>query len=713
MTEEKRLLQKIHSLESEIKTLREENEILTSKAEDFLLLGIISEKINLAKSAEEAIDLTLESISSLKEIPYSSYLKYDEESIAVIHDYTTFLTPGIIGESFPVTEEVVSAIRGDEFLFECKPESLPPFIPAGLREGAPCGFCLVPVHPGEENVDSYLFLFVFSRQDAEEMRAMFPLLCRGVEIACAKVETIRLLQKINEINESLEKEVNVKAQEFVRTSALLSSLIDSIPDLIFYKNPSGVYLGCNTAFSKFAGLPKDRIVGSSDYDLFDREQADFFRGKDRWVLQQGKPVRNEAWVTYPDGTSVLLDTLKTPYCGPNNNNLGLIGISRDITEKKKTEEELLKIKKIESIGILAGGIAHDFNNILTAIIGNISLVLYDHELKSDSKTLLEEAEKASMRAKELTRQLLTFSKGGDPVKEASSLETIIQESADFVLHGDKVACECIIPKDLWFVNVDKGQIGQVIQNIVLNARQAMPEGGTIRISCENMDSPDKYILADDSAGRCVKITIQDNGPGIPELIVDKIFDPYFSTKAEGSGLGLAICLSIIKKHQGNILVKSSADHGTTFEIYLPVSVESARREQKTSENNQLHPRAKILLMDDDDMVRRVARAMLTRLGSEVVVSHDGAEAIDVFRQAMESDCPFDLVIMDLTIPGGMGGKEAVREILKLDPEARVVVASGYSNDPIMANFTDYGFCATISKPFQMSEMTRVLNVALG
>ena len=712
MTDKQQMLQKISSLEHTLKALKEENEVLTDRAEDFLLLGIISEKIGLAKNKEEVIDITLESISSLKDMYYSAYLTYEDESVTIVADYAPLLDTSFREKTFPITEEIIAALREEDFIFACNQKSLPAFIPDTIQGRGPKCFCMIPIQQAEEKRHSHCFLFVCYSNGANSLQSILPLLCRGIEIACVKIESIELLLEVNKLNESLENEVKIRTAEAIKTSALLSSLIDSIPDIIFYKTRGGTYLGCNTAFCAFTGRPKDKIVGCSDYDFFEREQADLFREKDRQMLQQGKAIRNEEWVTYPDGKEILLDTLKTPFYGPDNNLLGLIGISRDITEQKRTEKELLKMQKLESVGVLAGGIAHDFNNILAAILGNIDLALFDKSLNSSTRNLLSGAEKASLRARDLTQQLLTFSKGGEPVKETASLETVIKESAKFVLHGKKVACQFNFPEDLWLVDVDKSQISQVIQNIVINASHAIQERGKIVITCENAYPVDEKTLPAGEGRKFVKILIQDNGTGIPPKVIDKIFDPYYSTKQEGSGLGLAICQSIINKHNGYIFVESAPGEGTTFIIYLPASDETIPPGEIHVETIKSCTQAKILIMDDDEMVQDVAKLMLNRLGNEVVLASDGAEAIDLYKEAMRTDEHIQLLIMDLTVPNGMGGKEAVQEIHKLNPEAKVIVSSGYSNDPIMANYRDYGFCAAINKPFQLQDLSKILNMVL-
>jgi len=343
--------------------------------------------------------------------------------------------------------------------------------------------------------------------------------------------------------------------------------------------------------------------------------------------------------------------------------IGTLSSGEDITDQKKAEETRIKLEqqiqkneKLESLGILAGGIAHDFDNILTAILGNINLAIFDEDMKDKTKKLLSDAEKASLRAKDLTQQLLTFSKGGTPVKETASLETLIKESASFVLHGDKVACQYNIPEDLWLVDIDKGQISQVIQNIVINASHAMPEGGMIAISCINILSIDKKILPHNEGDKFIKISIQDNGIGIPERFINKIFDPYFSTKHKGSGLGLSICQSITNKHNGDIFVESSPGNGTTFHIYLPASDKIKSQIQAKNRDYKISSKAKILVMDDEEMVRNVIKAMLTKLGNEVILSKDGVEAVKLYQDAMTSGNPIQLMIMDLTIPFGMGGE---------------------------------------------------------
>lgn len=395
-------------------------------------------------------------------------------------------------------------------------------------------------------------------------------------------------------------------------------------------------------------------------------------------------------------------------------------IAFDISDRKKAEEEkfraadqLLKIQKLESVGVLAGGIAHDFNNIMSAIIGNIEMASFQIADKdTTASSLLKEAQKAVKRATKLTNQLLTFSKGGDPVRDSTSLPELITESADFVLHGSKVACRYHFPDDLWMVTVDSGQISQVIQNIIINAKHAMPDGGAITIHCTNIRNNSGEVLLGTHDKKYVRITIKDTGLGVAKENLDKIFDPYFSTKEEGNGLGLAICNSIISKHQGSITVDSVRDKGTTFTLYLPAVTSTVHNIPDTAELVEKLPSARIMIMDDDKMVRDTVTLQLKALEHEPISVSDGEQAIRLYKELKERRTPVDIVIMDLTIPGGMGGRQAARQLLQIDPQVTLIVASGYSNDPVMANYSKYGFSAAVSKPIDLDGLSKAIKTAL-
>ena len=497
----------------------------------------------------------------------------------------------------------------------------------------------------------------------------------------------------------------------------LSVTLRSIGDGVITTDTSGRIILLNRIAENLTGWSNEEAAGRPFEEVFhiiNEQTRAVCENPVKKVLHSGQilGLANHTAIVAKDGREISIADSGAPILDAQKDIIGVVLVFRDVTEQIMTARELLKMKKLESVGVLAGGIAHDFNNILAAILGNINLALFDESLHERTRNLLAEAEKASLRAKDLTQQLLTFSKGGEPVKETASLDKVIKDSASFVLHGDKVACQYNIPNDLWLVDIDKGQISQVIQNIVINASHAMPEGGIVSISCENVSSVDKKTLAHGKRGTFVKISIQDKGIGIPQKLIDKIFDPYFSTKREGSGLGLAICQSIISKHNGDIFIESSPGEGTTFTLYLPASDKPQPRPQEKIEDYKIGSQAKILIMDDEEMVRNVAKEMLTLLGNKVILTKDGDEAVSLYQEAMNSDSPIQLVIMDLTIPGGMGGKDAVQEIHKLNPEAKIIVSSGYSNDPIMANFKEYGFCAAIVKPFQLQDLSRTISQVL-
>jgi len=384
-------------------------------------------------------------------------------------------------------------------------------------------------------------------------------------------------------------------------------------------------------------------------------------------------------------------------------------IWRDVTERKRMEEELLKTQKLESVGMLAGGIAHDFNNILTMIIGNTSLAKGQAAPEDDIFDLLNEIETASTRAQALTRQLLTFAKGGVPVKDTVSIKELLKESCSFMLRGSKSKCEYFFPEDLWPTEIDVGQMSQVIHNIVINANQAMPKGGTIQIRAENLIADDKRGLPV-MPGRYLRISITDQGVGIAEKHLFNIFDPYFTTKHEGSGLGLATSYAVVKKHGGYITAGSKLGAGTTVDIYLPASDKSVSPKKKlTLFRNQ----GKILVMDDEAPLRKIVGRMLQKLGYEPDFATDGAEAIEKYKNAMASKTPYDAVILDMTVPGGMGGKAAIKGLLEINSGVKAIVFSGYSDDPVLSHFQDYGFVGMIPKPFDFQTLSHVLDNVLN
>jgi PAS domain S-box-containing protein len=378
----------------------------------------------------------------------------------------------------------------------------------------------------------------------------------------------------------------------------------------------------------------------------------------------------------------------------------------DITEKKAMEAEILKAQKLESIGLLAGGIAHDFNNILTSIVGSISLAKTYAKPGDRIYERMEETEKAAARAKDLTQQLLTFSRGGAPVKRSVNIAELVKDSATFALRGSNVQLQTAFPEILWPVEIDEGQISQVVNNLIINADQAMPSGGTVSVDAENvMVAPSTSLSID--PGRYVRISIRDGGAGIPKEQIGKVFDPYFTTKQTGCGLGLATVYSIVKRHGGQITVESEPGKGTTFSFCLPAAANEAAQALQP-EREPVAGSGRILVMEDELIVQEVLGEMISYLGYEVTFAGDGAEAIELYKASKSTNRPFDLVIMDLTIPGGMGGKEAIARLLEIDPEVKAIVSSGYFNDPVMANSQQYGFVGVLSKPYRVDQLSKIL-----
>jgi two-component system cell cycle sensor histidine kinase/response regulator CckA len=385
-------------------------------------------------------------------------------------------------------------------------------------------------------------------------------------------------------------------------------------------------------------------------------------------------------------------------------------IWRDITDRKRMEENLVKTEKLESLGVLAGGIAHDFNNLLIGIVGNISLAKLHTREQSLLSERLAEAEKACFLAKGLTQQLLTFAKSGQPLKKTISIDRVLRDSCSLSLSGSAARCRFSITPDLLKVEADEAQISQVISNLIINADQAMPYGGLIEVACENVQvEPDSGLPL--APGLYVKISLTDEGVGIPDEFITKIFDPYFTTKKKGSGLGLATAYSIVKNHGGHIDVESEVKAGTTFRIYLPASAETVLEEGGA--RHVIEGRGRVLVMDDEEIVRYVTTNMLRQLGYDVKTAENGEEAIALYRQGLEDGRPFSAVILDLTVRGGMGGKETLGRLRALDPSVRAVVFSGYPDAAVVARYPTYGFKGYLSKPCDLQELSEVMHKVLA
>lgn len=459
----------------------------------------------------------------------------------------------------------------------------------------------------------------------------------------------------------------------------------------------------------FGTDPESETSYQSFLERVHSEDRKFIQDTVNTALNRGTPYSIDYRIVLPDETEKVVHAQAKIIFDEKGTPVRLSGTIQDITEQKKMEEEISKAQKLESLGLLAGGIAHDFNNILTAIVGNISLAKVTADPQGPIFKILGEAETASFRAKELTNQLLTFAKGGVPIKKLNSISKLLKESAEFVLRGSNVRAELVIPNDLWPVEIDEGQMAQVIQNLVINAQQAMPEGGIVEIRAEKIQiTPEQGKELFLKEGAYIKISVKDTGAGIPPAYLQKIFDPFFTTKQKGSGLGLSTSYSIIKKHEGLISVSSEPGIGTIFFLFLPAIL---NKPSPISEGVQKHMetgKGRILIMDDEESVREIGGKILNRLGYGVEYAKDGTEAVEFYRKGKEEGRPFDLVIFDLTVSGGMSGLEALQKLIKIDPDINGVVSSGYTDNPIMSDFQKHGFAGRIAKPYRIEEFSQTI-----
>ena len=525
----------------------------------------------------------------------------------------------------------------------------------------------------------------------------YPLRLEAKEIPY-KNKMVRVVE-FRDITESKRKE-----QEIIK----LSTAVKQSPSIIVITDMEGNIDYANPKFTKVTGYTEEDIKKLSIAIL----KSDNFSNsiyKDLWeTIVSGKEWHGEFHNKKKNGDLYWERALIAPIFDSNNKIINFIKVAEDITEIKRNEAELLKMEKLSSIGTLAGGIAHDFNNILTGIYGNVSMAMMDLEKTHPSYSYLAETEKSMYRATQLTRQLLTFSKGGAPIKEDVDLTKIIVDTVKFDLSGSNVKPIFNFDKNLQNAEVDKGQIQQVFSNLAINANQASPNGGHLYITITNVFVENKSIL-NLKPGNYLKIIVQDEGSGIPKKYIENIFDPYFTTKETGNGLGLATTYSIIKKHKGHLAVESEFGKGTKFTIYLPASKNAIKIDTESGIiTNRKNISANVLIMDDEIAIQKIASKMLKRLGYQADCVSDGNEAISKYKESIAQNNPFDLIVMDLTIPGGMGGKEAVKHILDINPDAKVIVSSGYTSGGLLSNYKSFGFVDMIDKPYSLAKLKDVL-----
>ena len=506
-------------------------------------------------------------------------------------------------------------------------------------------------------------------------------------------------------------------QEIAADKESLAVTLASIGDGVITTDVQGRVIMINRAGEGLTGWSSREAIGQPLKSVFNVAIDLASRAK-----AQRSGYRNEAQsllLTLPQNTTLkskegserVIEQVASPIRDRENEVAGVVLVFRDITERQRNEAERRKAETLEQLGLLAGGIAHDFNNLLTAIIGNISLASLVLPPGDEMGVRLNDAKNASMRARDLAQQLLTFARGGAPIKKTASMGKLIQDTVSFSLRGTHSRSEFLFGPDLWPAEIDPGQISQVVANLVVNADQAMPNGGTLKVICDNYchDATTSGI-ADLAPGDYIRIAIRDQGTGIPDDCLKRIFDPYFTTKAKGNGLGLATTYSIIKNHSGLITVESELHHGSTFTIYLPalrdhqVPVEVVR-----PVNEEITGTGRVLIVDDEEAIRALVEFTLERLGYEVAQAESALEGLNLYQQALDSGKRFDAVILDLTLPGGMGGKEALKKLIEIDPTVNAIVSSGYAMDSTMARYQDFGFRGVIAKPYEASELGRIVH----
>jgi len=505
-----------------------------------------------------------------------------------------------------------------------------------------------------------------------------------------------------------------RAEEELRESeARYRGLVEMFPEAI-YIHTGGKLVFANSHGARLVGVehPED-LYGREALDFVHPDYRDFVTNRIKNAFEQDSfnPPVEEVFLR-ADGVPVQVEVSSVAFTYHGAKALQVV--ARDISERKKRQEELVKAQKLESLGLLAGGIAHDFNNLLTGIMGNLSMMREELPTDHPLQERLSRCEKAINQTTGLTCQLLTFSRGGEPVKKLFDLRPVLRDTISFALRGSNVALELAMADDLWSLEADEGQLCQVLNNLIINAGQAMPNGGTVRVEVDNcrLSAVEVPPLA---PGDYLLISVIDQGIGICPEYLDKIFDPYFTTKESGSGLGLTALYSIVRKHKGQVLVSSQIGVGTTFRIYIPACLEKKGILPAPEDQTPLMVSidgAFILVMDDELQIRELSEEMLRLIGCRVESCAGGEELIELYRQGIMEGWRPDAVIMDLTIPGKMGGLEAAQRIMEIDREARLIVSSGYSNDPVMANYRAYGFAGFLIKPYRIDDLSQVLNRVL-
>ncbi len=520
-----------------------------------------------------------------------------------------------------------------------------------------------------------------------------------------KNEIGHLEHKVEELLGLITRARDGERDEHARLGAVLAAMADAV----IATDASGRVRLLNPRAEALIARPRAQALGAPLVDVLDlRREADGTPLPDlaAHILSAGTPVEvTERVVTRLADGERAVEVRGAPLAEPGSPPGGVVVVLRDVTHARRVEDELMRVQKLETVRVLAAGIAHDFNNLLAGVLGYVSLARAIIDPDSPAQDRLERAEGAVDRARGLTLQLLTFSRGGEPVRTLTDLRPVITDAAELALRGASSQLEFDVDPHLWSADVDAGQIGQVVQNLVINAAQAMPDGGRVQVRARNAAA-----LGNASGGRFVEISVHDHGAGIPRDQLSRIFDPFYTTKARGSGLGLPVCFSIVSRHGGRIDVESEVGVGSTFRVWLPAAGGGVPAVAHTETRPSLQ--AHVLFMDDDEDLRDVLAAMLRRIGCDSVGAADGAEAVRLYREARDAGRPFTLVMLDLTVPGRVGGVEALRQLRAIDPDVRAIVCSGYGEDPVLAQPRSYGFRAALRKPYNLARLAAALQAGM-
>ncbi len=599
--------------------------------------------------------------------------------------------------------EVVACASAEEAETEIEKASFPFLILDWMLPGK-SGVELCKSLRARPNGDEMYILLVTARSDAEDLEQALaagandyltkPLDARGLNVRLSVAE-----RHINELEE--RNHARIALQDSARR---MTDILEKTSDGFFALDTNWNFTYLNAEAEVMLGQPRESLVGQNIWAKVPSLSGSIFEQNYRRVMRdqvaiefEALDVKGKAWFevhSYPSGGGVSV-------------------FFREITERKRAEEERLTTSKLESLGTLAGGIAHDLNNILTVISGNIGLAQLDAPSNSGNLlSFLAKAGQAAQHAARLSSQLLTFSKGGAPLKRIASVADVLQHAAEFSLHGSNLRAEIEIEDHLCKADIDVGQVEQVINALMINAREAMPNGGCVNVSAENVHFDGKSGLPIDP-GRYIKVSIADHGPGVPLDLVAKIFDPYFTTKASSTGLGLAICYSIIRKHGGFLHLENNSPGGATFSFYLPAASAKVLGDPLQPNENIFHFNDKrILVMDDESAIRELTTQLLTTMGYEVTAVPDGAEAIRIYERALRKGEHFVVVVLDATVRGGLGGVETIERLRNIDPDVNAIICSGYSDEAALSQFLSYGFRGALPKPFNRRELADAMQKAV-